>query len=310
MDTIVGMRTFSTVIAEGSFTRAAERLDMSTQLVSKYVNQLESRLSVRLLNRSTRHLSVTEAGHIYYERCQQLLADFDEMEDIVGQTSVKAQGKLRISAPMSFGTMHLTRAITKFTTLHPEISIDLSLDDRVVDIVNEGFDLAIRIGKLPDSSLIARKLAPVRMVVCGAHDYFERRGIPETPEKLTGHDCLQYEYWSEQGQWSFEHNGEMHRVPVKGPFSANNGNALRVAAIAGCGIILQPTFIVGDDIRAGRLQVVLDNYRLREANVYAVYAHRQYLSAKVRIFVDYLAEYFGPSPYWDLANLTTPPQAA
>lgn len=310
MDTIVGMRTFEAVVVAGSFTQAAGRLDVSPQLVSKYVNQIESRLGVRLLNRSTRHLSLTEAGRIYYERCRQLLADFDKMEDLVGQTTVKAQGKLRISAPMSFGTMHLARAIAKFSARQPEISIDLSLDNRTVDIIGEGFDLAIRIGKLQESSLVARKLAPARMVVCGAPDYFERRGIPETPEQLTGHDCLQYEYWSEQGQWSFEHNGETHQVPIKGPLSANNGMALREAAIAGCGIILQPTFLVGDDIRAGRLQVVLDDYRLREANVYAVYAHRQYLSAKVRIFVDYLAEYFGTSPYWDHVNLTTPPQAA
>jgi len=309
MDTIVGMRTFEAVVVAGSFTQAAGRLDVSPQLVSKYVNQIESRLGVRLLNRSTRHLSLTEAGRIYYERCRQLLADFDKMESIVSQSIVKVQGKLRISAPMSFGTMHLTCAIAKFMTLQPEISIDLVLDDRKVDIIGEGFDLAIRIGTLQESSLVARKLAPVRMVVCGAPDYFERLGVPETPAQLADHDCLQYDYWSEQGQWSFERNGEIQHVAIKGTFSANNGNALRVAAIAGRGIIFQPTFIVGEDIQAGRLQKVLSDYRLQEVNVYAVYPHRQYLSAKVRTFVDYLTDYFSPTQ-WGSSNLTTPHQAA
>jgi len=309
MDTIVGMRTFEAVVAAGSFTHAAGRLDVSPQLVSKYVNQIESRLGVRLLNRSTRHLSLTEAGRIYYERCRQLLADFDKMESIVSQSTIKAQGKIRISAPMSFGAMHLTHAIAKFMTLQPEISIDLVLDDRKVDIIGEGFDLAIRIGKLQDSSLVARKLAPVRMVVCGAPDYFERRGVPEIPAQLAAHDCLQYDYWSEQGQWTFERKGEIQQVPVKGPFSANNGNALRIAAREGRGIVFQPTFIVGDDLRTGRLREVLSDYRLQEMNVYAVYAHRQYLSAKVKTFVEYLSEYFSPS-YWDPSNLTTPHPAA
>lgn len=299
MDTIDGMRTFAAVVAEGSFSRAAERLAMSPQLASKYVGRLESRLGVRLLNRSTRQLSLTEAGRAYHDRVRQVLADIDDMENVVGDMTARARGTLRINAPMSFGQLHLTRAITDYQAAQPEVEVDLTLNDRVVDIVSEGFDLAIRIGRLEESSLVARRLAPVRLVVCGSPDYFRRRGVPEAPEQLSAHDCLRYAYASDYDRWGFERGGKAHSVRVRGTFSANNGDALRIAALAGKGIILQPTFIVGDDIRAGRLQTVLDQYRAGELNVHAVYAHRQYLSAKVRTFVDYLAGYFGSPPYWD-----------
>lgn len=299
MDTIEGMRTFAAVVAEGSFSRAAERLDMSPQLASKYVGRLEARLGVRLLNRSTRQLSLTEAGRAYYDRVREVLADIDDMENAVGDMSARARGTLRINAPMSFGQTHLTRAIAKYQDTQPEVEVDLNLNDRVVDIVSEGFDLAIRIGQLVESSLVARRLAPVRLVVCGAPDYFRRHGVPETPEQLPEHDCLRYAYASDYDRWRFEHDGRSHTVRIRGPFSANNGDALRAAALAGQGIILQPTFIVGEDIRAGRLQTVLDEYRVAGLNVHAVYAHRQYLSAKVRTFVDFLDGYFGSPPYWD-----------
>lgn len=302
MDTIDGMRTFVTVVSEGSFSHAAERLGMSPQLVSKYVGQLETRLRVRLLNRSTRHLSTTEAGQAYYGRCQQVLADIDEMESAVGELTVKARGTLRINAPMSFGNMHLTRAIVEYQCTQPEVDIDLTLNDRVVDIVSEGFDLAIRIAQLDNSSLVARKLAPIRLVVCGAPEYFQKQGMPETPEQLNDHHCLGYTYFSDRDEWRFEREGRSHGVQINGRFSANNGDVLRRSAIAGAGIVLQPTFLVGGDIRAGRLQVVLEKYRVKELSLYAVYAHRQYLSAKVRTFVDFLADYFGSPPHWDVLS--------
>lgn len=299
MDTVDGMRTFAAVVAEGSFSRAAARLDMSPQLASKYVAQLEDRLGVRLLNRSTRQLSLTEAGRAYYERVRQVLADIDDMENAVGDLTTRARGTLRINAPMSFGQLHLTRAIAEYQDAQPEVEVDLTLNDRVVDIVGEGFDLAIRIGRLEESSLVARRLAPVRLVVCGAPAYFRRRGVPASPEELAEHDCLRYAYASDYDRWWFERDGRTHSVRIRGPFTANNGDALRVAALAGKGIVLQPTFIVGEDLRAGRLQTVLDDYRIAMLNVHAVYAHRQYLSAKVRTFVDFLAGYFGSPPYWD-----------
>jgi len=272
---------------------------MSPQLVSKYVGQLEARLGARLLNRSTRRLSITEAGQAYYERCQYVLAEIDEMESAVGDATVAARGTLRINAPMSFGTGHLARAIADYQRSQPEVSVNLTLDDRTVDIVSEGYDMAIRIGRLQDSSLVARKLAPVRLVVSAAPEYLQERGTPNSPEELKSHDCLGYAYYSEQDHWRFEANGQAYDVRVNGRFSANNGDAIRLAALAGAGVSLQPTFIVGDDIRAGRLKLVLEDYEVPPHGVYAVYAHRQYLSGKVRTFVDFLADYFGSPPYWD-----------
>ncbi|MCB1810539.1 MAG: LysR family transcriptional regulator [Candidatus Competibacteraceae bacterium] len=299
MDTIEGMRTFVAVVSERSFSGAANRLDKSPQLVSKYIAQLETRLGIRLLNRSTRRLSTTEAGQAYYERCQVLLADLDELESAVRDMAVRARGTLRINAPVSFGVLHLARAIAEYQRGQPEVSIDLTLNDRVVDIISEGYDLAIRIGSLQESALVARPLAPVRMVVCGAPDYLLARGIPAKPKDLEAHDCLGYAYWSEASHWHFERDGTVHSVNTGGRFCANNGDVLRAAALAGAGLILQPTFIVGDDIRAGRLRAVLADYKLKTLQVYAVYPHRQYLSAKVRTFVDFLAYYFGSPPYWD-----------
>ena len=291
MDTLDGMRTFVAVVSEGSFSRAAHRLDMSPQLVSKYVAQLESRLGARLINRSTRRLSVSEVGRAYYERCQDVLADIDEM--------AVAQGTLRINAPMTFGTMHLSSAIAEYQRGQPDVSVDLTLDDRVVDIISEGYDIAIRIGRLPESSLVARKLAPIRLVVCASADYLEDRGVPGTPQDLQDHDCLRYTLAPDTDRWSFRKGDEAHDVQVTGSLLANNGDAIRLAAVAGRGLALQPTFIVGDDIRAGRLQRVLEDYEIEPMGVYAVYAHRKYLSGKVRTFVDHLDNYFGSPPYWE-----------
>ena len=299
MDTLEGMRTFVAVVNEGSFSRAAERLDRSPQLVSKYVAQLEERLGVRLLNRSTRRLSMTEPGQAYFDRCQLLVAEVDELENAIGDMSEAVRGVLRINAPMTFGMHHLTPAIAAFQDEHPDLRVELALDDRIVDIVSEGFDLAVRIADLDQSSLVARRLAPVNLVICGSPAYLERRGRPVNPGDLTEHDCLGYTYWSGRNDWRFESTDGVESAPVSGRFSANNGDALRTAALAGLGLIMQPTFIVGDDLRAGRLERVLTEYSIGALNVYAVYAHRQFLSNKVRAFVDFLGEHFGSVPYWD-----------
>ena len=248
---------------------------------------------------STRRLSITEAGQAYFDRCQYVLAEIDEMESAVGDATVAARGTLRINAPMTFGTLHLSKAIAEYQCSQPEVTVDLSLDDRVVDIVSEGYDIAIRIGQLRESSLVARKLAPVRLVVCGSPDYLAKRGVPTSPDELDTHDCLRYTITSGGGRWRFAHGGEVHDVRVNGSFSANNGDALRLAALAGTGLIMQPTFIVGDDVRVGRLQLVLEDYEIEAMGVYAVYAHRQYLSGKVRTFVEFLSDYFGSPPYWE-----------
>jgi DNA-binding transcriptional LysR family regulator len=221
------------------------------------------------------------------------------MESAVGELTTTARGTLRVNAPMSFGVLHLARAVAGYQRQQTAVNVDLTLDDRLVDVVSEGFDLAIRIGRLAESSLVARKLVPVRLVVCASPDYFEKHGIPRTPEQLSAHRCLRYTYGSTADTWRFEKDGKHYDVKIKGPIAANNGNALREAAIAGAGLLREPTFIVGDDIREGRLQVVLEDFSIPELSAYAIYAHRQYLSAKVRTFVDFLARYFGSPPYWD-----------
>ncbi|MDJ0793839.1 MAG: LysR family transcriptional regulator [Woeseiaceae bacterium] len=299
MDTIDGMRTFLAVVTEGSFSRAAERLSMSPQLVSKYVAQLESRLGARLINRSTRRLSITEVGQAYFERCGDVLADIDEMESAVGDATGMAKGNLRINAPMSFGTLHLSKAVADYQREQSEVSVDLTLDDRVVDIVSEGYDMAIRIGRLRESSLVARKLAPIRLVVCASADYLAKHGVPDTPQDLKEHECLRYTLSSDADRWRFTGHTETDDVRVTGKFSASNGDAIRLAAMAGRGLALQPTFIVGDDIRKGRLQLVLEDFEVEPMGLYAVYAHRKYLSGKVRTFVDFLDGYFGSPPYWE-----------
>ena len=299
MDTIDGMRTYVAVVSEGAFSRAAERLNMSPQLVSKYVAQLESRLGARLINRSTRKLSVTEVGQAYFERCRDVLADIDEMESAVGDATAAARGTLRINAPMTFGTKHLSGAIAEYQRGQPEVSVDLTLDDRVVDIISEGYDIAIRIGRLRESSLVARRLAPVRLVTCASPDYLKARGFPDTPRDLQDHECLRYTLAPEPDRWPFRDGEKTHDVEVTGSFRANNGDAIRLAALAGRGLAMQPTFIVGDDVRAGRLQLVLQDYEVEPMGVYAVYAHRKFLSGKVRTFVDFLDGYFGSPPYWE-----------
>ena len=299
MDTLEGMRTFAAVVTEGSFSKAAERLDRSPQLVSKYVAQLEARLGVRLLNRSTRRLSITEAGQAYFDRCQGIVAEVDELEDAVGNMTKALSGVLRINAPMTFGMHHLTPAIAEFQDNHPDLRVDLALDDRVVDIVSEGFDLAIRIADLDTSSLVARRLAPIHLVACASPTYLEENGAPGPPEDLEEHECLGYTYSSDRDRWRFESKQGIYEVRVNGRFCANNGDALRTAALAGHGLVLQPTFIVGDDLRSGRLIRILPDYGIARLNVYAVYAHRQFLSNKVRALVEFLGDYFGPRPYWD-----------
>jgi len=299
MDTIDQIRAFLAVVDAGSFAGGARRLDLSPQLVSKYVARLEERLGARLLNRSTRRLSLTEAGRAYCDRSRPLLADFDELESAVGDLTARPHGRLRINAPMSFGVAHLPRAIAEYQAREPGVDIELALNDRIVDIVGEGYDLAIRIARLDDSALVSRRLAVVRLVLCAAPAYLAARGEPRIPAELENHDCLVYDYAPDRRRWRLSRGEDTTQVAIGGRFSANNGDALRHAALACAGIVLQPTFIVGDDLRAGRLQRILPEWDVEPLSLYAVYAHRQYLSAKVRTFVDHLADFYGTPPYWD-----------
>jgi len=297
MDRFDAMRAFVNVVAEGSFTRAAERLGMSPQLVSKYVSQLEERLGVRLLNRTTRRVHPTEAGDRYAQHAQQVLDDVDDMEHQLGDLQQDARGQLRISAPVSFATRHLAAPLCEFQRAHPAVGIDLQLNDRKVDIVDEGFDVALRIGHLKSSSLIARRIVPVRLVLCASPGSLARHGTPGCPEALKGHRYLRYGYL--EPDTSSPLYPWLGASAQDGGLVSNNGDVLVAAAIAGAGIALQPTFICGEAIAAGRLQVLLPEYEPPAMGLYAVYAHRKLLASKVSTFVDFLSGYFGDPPPWD-----------
>ena len=291
MDTVTSMRTFAKVAELGSFAAAADRLDLVPSAVTKHVASLEARLGVLLLNRTTRRVSLTEAGAAYLERCNALLADLESLEASVGELVHKPRGVLRLSAPVSFGSSHLGPLIAGYRERYPEVQMDLVLNDRLIDLVEEGFDLAIRIGRLPDSSLVALRLAITRMVLCAAPGYLERRGTPRQPADLEHHDCLGYAYWGAGEEWRFTGRaGDVQAVRIKPVVRANNGNILKAMVIAGQGIMLQPDFLVGDDVRAQRLLPLLPEYHAGELGIFAAYPHRKHLSAKVRSFIDFIAD--------------------
>lgn len=299
MDKLTGMAIFARVVESRGFSAAARDLGMSKSSVSKHISWLEDRLGARLLNRTTRRLSLTDAGGVFYERCARMLAEAEEAELAVSRLHAEPRGTLKINAPMTFGLVHLAPALPEFLSRHRDLVIDITLNDRVIDLVDEGYDLAVRIGRLPDSSLIARKLAPSRRVVCGAPDYFNRHGRPMKPADLKDHNCLIYTYMAVADEWRYRGPDGEGAVRISGSLRANNGEMLRASLLAGLGIAPMPTFIVGDDLRAGRLEAVLCEYEDASAGVYAVYPHSRHLSTKVRLFVDFLAERFGPDPYWD-----------
>lgn len=298
MDRLDEFAVFAKVVETGSFTAAARALGISKAKASKQVARLEGRLGARLLNRTTRRLSVTEAGGAFHERCRRILAEVEEAEDAVGRLQAAPRGILRINAPMTFGLMHLSPLVPAYMARYPEVTVDLSLNDRFVDLVEEGWDLAVRIGRLRDSSLIARRLASFRAVVCAAPAYWERRGRPEHPRDLGGHDCLIYSYLERPEDWRFARDGEEASVRVAGPLRANNGQILLEAAVAGAGVLLSPTFIVADALADGRLEAVLSPWCTEDVGIHAVYPHARHLSAKVRTFVDFLAAELGNRNDW------------
>ena len=299
------LQAFVRVAETGSFSEAARRLGLSKSMVSRQVSALEAELGVRLLHRTTRSLSPTEAGRAYLERCQRILADLDEANQLVTQLQAVPRGRLRVSAPLSFGIGHLSAALPGFLERYPEIELEMNMTDRHVDLVEEGWDVAVRIGRLADSSLIVRRLAPIRAVVVAAPAYLERRGTPLAPPELERHDCLIHS--GRTAEWRFvSPEGLAVQVGVHGRFLADNGDVLRVMALAGLGIIQLPSFFLGDDIRAGRLIPLLEGFIAQDVSLHAVYPHGRHLSPKVRAFVDHLAETFGPDPYWD-RGIVTPP---
>lgn len=302
MDRLEDLRLF-TLVAEGrSFTRAAEKLGLSKSAASRRVAELEARLGARLFNRTTRHISLTQVGEGFYHRVSQILDSLEEAERSVASQHAAPRGVLKLAAPMSFGIKHLADAIARFMDQYPEVEIDMELSDRFVDLVEEGYDMAVRIGRLKDSSLVARKLCPARIIICASPAYLERHGVPQTPADLAQHHCLLYTGSANPEQWPFRvtpGGDEVRMVRVGGRLRANNGDALREAALAGQGITLLPSFIVGDDLSHGRLVPVLMEHTASQSAVFAVYPANRHLSPKVRVFVDFLSSRFGPVPYWD-----------
>lgn len=297
MDTLVSMKVFAAVAESGSFTVAADRLDISRAMASKYVAHLEEHLGTRLLQRTTRKLTLTESGAVYYERCAQILADIVEAEAGALRLTDKPRGTLRLTMPVSFGLHHMGPIINAYLLQYPEVKIDILLNDRRVDLIEEGLDLAIRIGQLPESGLIAKKLGSTPMVICGAPDYFRRHGQPQVPADLARHNCLLYSYSPMGDEWKLRGPDGEHIVKVAGNLRASNGDMVRQAALGGIGLMMLPMFLVGEDLRAGRLVEIFAEYR-REITIHAVYPSRKHLSAKVRTFVDSLANTLALKTEW------------
>lgn len=299
MDILTGMRTYAAVVSSGSFTGAAERLGISRALTSKYVGQLEDHLGVRLLNRTTRQLNMTEVGQAYFERCRQLVDEIDELESAVSDQQSAPRGRLLIAAPTTFGEMFLAQAVARYLDEYPDVSIEMVLADRFVNLVDEGFDLAVRIGNLKDSSLIARRLASCRIVVCASPEYLQRAGTPAHPNDLEEHCCI---YDTNQGSgnsWPFKDVDHRFSVNVKGNLRVNGAVAVREAMLAGQGIGYNPAYAIGDELRTGRLNILLENYESDELGIFAVYPHNRHLAAKVRSFIDFLITHFRAFTEWD-----------
>lgn len=295
MDRLKAMQTFAQVVELGSFARAAARLDLSTSVCSRLVAELEAHLDARLLNRTTRSISLTEAGRVFHERCVTLLSDLEEAEAMAHAGRARARGTLRITAPINFGLKHITPLMGPFRARYPDVRLDVSLSDRMVDLVEEGFDLAIRIGESRSASLITRRLGETSMIACAAPSYLARYGTPALPAQLVQHNCLIYEYLPNRGEWRFvDPAGAEHRVRVAGTLQTNNGEMLAGACVQGLGICCEPDFIVSDDIAAGRLTRILAEFTPPATAIHAVYASRRQLSAKVRAFVDFAADALAP----------------
>jgi DNA-binding transcriptional LysR family regulator len=296
---LIAIETFIKVVELNSFTEASEALGVSRTMASKHVADLEAAIGTRLLNRTTRSLSLTEAGSEFFDGAKAGLALLDEAQAKAANLSIRPTGKLRLNAPMSFGILHVATVIPAFAKEYPGLKIDLSLNDRVVDLIDEGFDMAIRIGRLKDSSLVARRLASCRMFVCASPGYLSEHGTPETPEDLERHACLAYTLWSDRDLWRFERDGNTVEVKIAGPLLSNNGDAVTAAAIGGAGLVLQPTFIVGDALRDGRLTRVLAEWATVDLAIFAVFPPGRTPSLKARSFAEFLSQRFKPAPYWD-----------
>lgn len=298
MDKVQEMGSFVAVVEAGSFVGAADAAGISKAAISRHIADLEQRLGARLLNRTTRRLSLTNDGQLFFARAKELLAALEEAETEISSRSVEPRGVLRINAPVTFGILHLAPLWSRFAARYPKVSLDISLSDRVVDLVEEGYDAVVRISHLAGSQLVSRKLASTRMVLCATPEYLAQRGLPAHPRELAQHAVIAYSFWSAGDEWEFTSPaGELARVRVKARIHANNGDTCRAAALDHQGLILQPDFLVATDLRAGLLVEVMPEYRATTLGIYAVYSSRKYLPLKTRCLVDFLVEQFREK-YW------------
>ncbi len=299
MDRFLEMKTFNAVVDAGSFVKAADALDMSKAAVSRYVVDMETRLGVRLLHRTTRRLSLTDEGQVFYARSKELLDELQEAEDEVTSRSAAASGLLRINAPFSFGILHLAPLWGAFRAQNPAVTLDITLTDRMVDLVDEGYDVAIRIATLDNSTLVSKQLATTRVVLCASPQYLALHGTPQHPGELVGHAVISYSYFSTKDEWRFFGPEGPVQVQTNPCIHANNGDTCRAAALAHQGIILQPSFLVGQDLAHGTLVELMPQYRAAELGIYAVYPTRKHVSAKVRVLIDFMAAHLaGRGPQW------------
>ncbi|WP_349363513.1 MAG: LysR family transcriptional regulator [Roseitalea porphyridii] len=300
------LEIFARVVAAGSMSAAGRELGLSPAVVSKRLRRLEDRLGTRLLQRTTRQIALTEAGQGFYERVVAILAGVEEAEAFVSRRSAMARGTLKVSAPTSFGRMHIAPHLIPFMKANPDLSVNMLLSDDLVDIVGDGFDVAIRIAELADSSLVARKLAPVRRVLCATPDYLQENGTPETLAELAEHNCLTHQT---SDTWRLEGPDGPVTVRPHGNLSTNSSEVIREAVLAGLGIALRSTWDIGKELSAGKLvQVLPDHHGSTNTAIYAIYPSRQFLPVKVRLFIDYFAELFGSEPYWERGVPATVPE--
>jgi DNA-binding transcriptional LysR family regulator len=293
MDTLTRMRAFIDVVEAEGFSAAARKIGRSKALLSKYVRELEDELGALLLNRTTRQFSMTEAGHTYYKRAVEIIREIDSLADTVRESSGDVRGRIKLSAPRTFADAPIGQSLIDFALEHPDIVLDINLDDRFVDLVEEGFDLAIRISRLENSSLIARRLAPFGVRLCASPALIARVGMPESPQQLASRPCIIDTNGRWLSNWPFKGDGgEMVSVAVSGPIEVNSPLTARAAAVSGLGFAMLPDFIAEPEIEAGRLVVTLDDRTFSGGGIFAVYPHRRYLPAKVRVFVDFLVQWF------------------
>ena len=293
MDTLTRMRAFIDVVEAEGFSAAGRRIGRSKALLSKYVRELEDDLGTLLLNRTTRQFSLTEAGHTYYRRASEILREIDTLADSVRDSSGDVRGRVKLSAPRTFADAAMGQSLIDFAVAHPDIVLDINLDDRFVDLVEEGYDIAIRISRLESSSLIARRLAPFDIRLCASPALIAKRGKPERPSDLSNLPCIIDSNARWLSNWPFRNEkGEPISVSVAGPIEVNSPMAVRAAALAGLGFAIVPDFIVAEDLASGRLFCMLDEYLPEGGGIYAVYPHRRYLPGKVRVLVDFLAQWF------------------